>query len=357
MSEDKQAPSPWEELTSVMRRQPAWIALVLPILLVLVMGWFDDISGWEVSLFIFYAIPIILAVWWMNAGAGIVIALLSGLVWWYANRDVHPYETTLGYIWALVNREFYFGVVVFAVNIVRKKQDADAAHIQMLEESQQLEKDIVAVSEYEQQRIGRDLHDGLCQQLAAIGCAARALTEDMQKKGYENASDAAAIEECLQQAVVEARDMARGIFPVHVDSSGLSTALRELAQTTTRLTGMTIDTRETKDVQLDSPETSMHLFRITQEAIANSIRHAQPNKVWIKLEVDKNTLSLRIEDDGRGILHQRLPNKGGGMGLRTMRYRARAIGADLKIEPRLGGGTRVLCQIIIDSNPSHSAPL
>jgi signal transduction histidine kinase len=62
--------------------------------------------------------------------------------------------------------------VVFAVMAVRNKQEADDARIRMLEEQRQLEEDIVSVSEREQQRIGRDLHDGLCQHLAAIGCAA-----------------------------------------------------------------------------------------------------------------------------------------------------------------------------------------
>jgi|JI6StandDraft_1071083.scaffolds.fasta_scaffold03011_2 signal transduction histidine kinase len=349
---ERQAVGQWAELTEFMRRQPAWISIITPMLLTIGMGWMDDISGWEVSLFIFYAVPIILAVWWVNVSSGLIVAILSGLIWWYANRDVHPYETHLGYAWALMNREFYFGVVVFAVNIVRKKQDADAAHIQMLEERQQLEKDIVTVSEYEQQRIGRDLHDGLCQQLAAIGCAARALTEDMQSKGYDNAPDAAAIEECIQQAVIEARDMARGIFPVHVDRSGLSTALRDLAQTTARLTGIDIETVETNEVQLHSPEVSMHLFRITQEAVANAVRHASASKIWIKLDLRGDVLTLQIEDDGRGMGHHRVPSKGGGMGLRTMRYRAQAIGATLHIEPRLGGGTRVRCQMKIEIVPA-----
>jgi len=334
-----------------MRRQPGWLSIITPMLLTIVMGWMDDISGWEVSLFIFYAIPIMLTVWWVNVTSGLIIAGISGMIWWYANRDVHPYETHFGYAWALLNREFYFGVVVFAVNIVRKKQDADAAHIQMLEERQQLEKDIVAVSEYEQQRIGRDLHDGLCQQLAAIGCAAHALTEDMQSKGYDNASDAAAIEECIQQAVIEAREMARGIFPVHVDRSGLSTALRDLAMTTTRLTGIEIETQETTEVHLNSPEASMHLFRITQEAVANAVRHAAATKVWIKIDLNADELTLQIEDNGRGM-GQRQPSKGGGMGLRTMRYRAQAIGATLHIEPRLGGGTRVRCQMKVAHEPT-----
>jgi signal transduction histidine kinase len=346
--------SRWAAVTDIMRRQPAWAVSILAIALTFLMGWLDDITGWEVSLFIFYAIPIVLAVWWTGSKAGFAISILSGIVWWMANNDVHPYETELGYLWALVNREFYFCVVVFAVNAVRNRQDADAAHIHMLEERQQLEKDIVSVSEHEQQRIGRDLHDGLCQQLAAIACAVRALAEDMQAKSVEGAGDAAQIEESLQQAVVEARDLARGIFPVHVDRSGLSTALKDLVQITSRLTGTNIEIQENSELQLDSPEASMHLYRIAQEAVANAVRHGQARNILIKIELNDQTLTLIIEDDGKGM-DPRAIRKAEGMGLRTMRYRAQAIGAELHFEPRMAGGTRVRCQLKIEHAPdTHS---
>lgn len=341
----------WAALTNVMRQRPIWISILMPVALTLMMGWLDGVTGWEVSLFIFYAVPIILAVWWSSSTAGFFIAIFSGIVWWYSNNDTHPYETELGYLWALMNREFYFCVVVFAVNAVRNRQDSDAAHIRMLEERRQLEKDIVSVSEHEQQRIGRDLHDGLCQQLAAIGCAVRALTEDMQAKGLEGAHDASQIEESLQQAVVEARDLARGIFPVHVDRSGLSTALRDLAQMTSRLTGTNIEVRENSELQLDSPEASMHLCRIVQEAVANAVRHGQARNILINIELSDTQLSLIIEDDGKGMPFQAV-RKADGMGLRTMRYRAQVIGASLYFEPRLAGGTRIRCQLKIEHTPT-----
>ena len=161
--------STWARLTALMRGQPRVIGLAPAITLTLLIGWVDWVTGWELSMFIFYAIPIVLAVWWSGGQAGLFMAIFSGVVCWIANKDSHTYETELGYSWAMLNREGYFCVVAFAVNVVRRKQDDDAARIRMLEELRQLEKDIVRVSEHEQQRIGQDLHDGLCQQLAAIG--------------------------------------------------------------------------------------------------------------------------------------------------------------------------------------------
>lgn len=335
----------WAMVTGVMRSQPVWVSILLPILLTLGLGWVDDVTGWEISLFILYAAPIILAVWWDGAVAGLVVSVLSAAVFWWANIDTHPYETLWGYAWALVNRMFYFSVVVFAVVAVRKKQDADADHILMLEERRQLEQDIVSVSEHEQQRIGQDLHDGLCQHLAAIGCAARALAEDLQSREMSEAQDAVMIEESLQQAVIEARNLAHGIFPVHVDRDGLSAALNDLARMTSKLTGAEILVQEDVEVQLDNPEASMNLYRIAQEAVGNAVRHGRARRIVISLCLRPEGLRMSIQDDGDGIAAdgRKAATTGTGMGLRTMRYRAQALGATLEIKSRPAEGTTVIC--------------
>lgn len=346
----------WAMITGVMRRQPVWISILLPIVLTVGLGWIDDITGWEISLFILYAAPIILAVWWDGAIAGVVVSALSGAVFWWANIDSHPYETVWGYSWALVNRMFYFSVVVFAVVAVRKKQDADADHILMLEERRQMEQDIVSVSEHEQQRIGQDIHDGLCQHLAALGLAVRALAEDLQKRDVPEARDAVMIEESLQQAVMDARNLARGIFPVHVDRDGLSAALHDLARMTSKLTGADIVVQEDAEVLLDNPEAAMNLYRIAQEAVANAVRHGKARSVVIRLSQKPAGLELSIQDDGGGMVTEgkKAAGTGSGMGLRTMRYRAQALGATLEIKSQPGTGTTVLCKAPVQHTPITS---
>lgn len=327
--------------------------VILPVLLVLCLfiGWADYASGWELSLFIFYAVPITLAVWKMGSTAGFLVAAFCGVIWWFANEAAHPYETQLGYAWAMVSRLFYFGVLVYAVTAIRNKQIADAGYIRMLEQRRQLEQDIVSVSEYEQQRIGQDLHDGLCQHLAAIGCAARVLADELQAQQVPGVKDAEMIEGAIQQAVLEARNLARGIFPVHVDRSGLSAALVDLGKTMSRLTGASIEVKDTVDVSVDQPDVSMHLYRIAQEAVANAVRHSGATRITVSMTASHGRLHLIVEDNGSGI---GLPGRpqGEGMGLRTMRYRSQALGADLQIGPREGGGTRVCCSLDLQT-PTH----
>jgi signal transduction histidine kinase len=334
----------WGMATDAMRRQSVWVTIGVMMLFTLGIGWLDNITGFEVTWFVFYGIPIFLAVWWAGNKAGLFIAILSGVVWWLANMSTTPYETQLGYAWALVNRLVYLCVVVFAVTAMRNKQEADAARIQMLEERRQLEKDIVSVSEHEQQRIGQDLHDGICQQLAAIGCAARVLAEDLQAQGVQAAHDASLIEGSLQHVVMEARNLARGIFPVHVDRSGLAAALADLGKMMSRLTGIPIVVNDCVDVPLDAPEVSMHLYRIAQEAVANAVKHSGATEISVVMKLEDEMLELRVEDNGKGMPASSR-TRGDGMGLRTMHYRAQALQAVLAIEPRNQGGTMVNCRV------------
>lgn len=332
----------WGMATNAMRRQSVWVTIGVMMLFTLGIGWLDNITGFEVTWFVFYGIPIFLAVWWAGNRAGLFIAGLSGVVWWLANMSTTPYETQLGYAWALMNRLAYLCVVVFAVTAMRNKQEADAARIQMLEERRQLEKDIVSVSEHEQQRIGQDLHDGICQQLAAIGCAARVLAEDLQAQGVQAAHDASLIEGSLQHVVMEARNLARGIFPVHVDRSGLAAALADLGKMVSRLTGIPIVVNDCVDVPLDAPEVSMHLYRIAQEAVANAVKHSGATEINVAMKLEDEMLELRVEDNGRGM-PPASRTRGDGMGLRTMHYRAQALKAVLAIEQRPQGGISVSC--------------
>ena len=332
-----------ERATAWMKTAPKLVMALLVLALTVLIGWVDFASGWELSLFVLYAVPIILAVWFLGAQAGIAVAAICGVVWLFANATFNPYETKIGYSWAALSRFFYFAVVVLAVSGVRKRQAEDSARIRLLEEQRQLEMDIVKASEHEKQRIGQDLHDGLCQHLAAIGCASRVLADDLREKNDPEAKVAAMIENSIQEAVIEARNLSRGILPVHLDRSGLAAAISGLASSMSRLYNIDIDVIECDDLPFNVPEVSMHLYRIAQESLANAIRHSGASNITISLRYKDGFLDLSVNDNGSWL--DTSSSKGDGMGLRTMRYRARALGTTLEIGKRESGGTYVRCRL------------
>ena len=338
-----------------LRVWPPRLLMSFFVTLVMIVGWVDYVTPWEVNLSLVYGLIILLASWVGTSGQSFWIAGFATLTAWVTNIPTHPYQTIGGHVLANVSRLCFFYCIAIATCAIRKRQELDATRLRMLEEVRQLESEIVSASEHEQQRIGQDLHDGLCQQLAAISCAARALADDLQVSARPEAADAAKIEQALSLIVQEARSMARGIFPVHVDCSGLSTALGEMAASTSRLTGVNVVVTEFSDVAVNDPEVAMHLYRIAQEAVANAVRHSGAEQVVLSLHSGSQGLELRVDDNGCGIGSKNLESSS-GMGLRTMRYRARALGAEIAIQARAGGGTSVCCQLTLKqsaSYPSH----
>ena len=89
----------------------------------------------------------------------------------------------------------------------------------------------------------------------------------------------------------------------------------------------------------------MHLYRIAQEALANAVRHSEASQIDILVAMEGSQLKLKIEDNGKGI-NTRAGTRS-GMGLRTMQYRAQALGALLTVGSRVGGGTVVTCAVNI----------
>jgi signal transduction histidine kinase len=225
---------------------------------------------------------------------------------------------------------------------LRTKSDIAAARIALLEHSHRLEHEIVNISEAEQRRIGQDLHDGLCQYLAALSCSARSLQDDLEKLQLKNEAAAAGeLSTHLQDAVVQARDLARGLVPAQVGQVGVIIALESLAQYVSRLHGITCTFRFRGPVADCDEHTATHLYRIAQEASNNATKHGKASRIAISLEAAGDVMTLRILDDGLG-----LPGfTATGTGMSIMHYRARLCGGELTTEQPTGGGTLVSCTV------------
>ena len=320
-------------------RKPTRMAVLAEsAVLVFVIGYIDFATGYEVSLFVFYALPIIIAVWYADKQHGMLIALLCALVWWWADvKAGHPYFMSWVQGWDTLVRFLFFLFVVAGVSALKSQ-------FELLERSQQLEREIIRISEREQQRIGQDLHDGLCQYLAAISCAASSLRNDLQKRSSTaEAEIASEIAELLKQGVTQTRNLSRGLFPVQMDEAGLESALSELAASATRLLNMECEFESPERIAIYDNVAATHLYRITQEALNNATRHGHAMRVNIDLSEKDGVVTLSIVDDGVGM-PATVTGKTDGMGMKIMDYRARLIGGELEIGKAPGGGTKVTCR-------------
>ena len=204
---------------------------------------------------------------------------------------------------------------------------------------------LLAAAELERRRLGQDLHDDLCQRLAAIKLRCGMLQRELVREGSSQAGRAAENVDALGQATALSRSFARNLAPVSLDSNGLSSALQFLAKSAGTIFGLVIDYECSQPASVIDHDTSMHLYRIAQELIANAAKHARPTRIKMSFAVLPSTLELEIVNDG--LPFSAPAGLTEGMGLHILRARADAIGAKLDFiaGERPGGGTCVRCNL------------
>ncbi len=200
---------------------------------------------------------------------------------------------------------------------------------------------LLEISEREQQRIGRDLHDGLCQQLAGIAYIASNLQRQLAAQSPSEAGVAGRIAALSRATASQARQIARGLNPVNLGTMGLVAALDELASSIGTMFSISCRFESNHRVHIRDHGVAVHLYRITQEAIHNGIIHGKATEICVSLHRRRGGTVLSIVDNGRGLSGDSA--EGRGMGFENMNCRARAIGAKLQIASCRGGGTIISC--------------
>jgi signal transduction histidine kinase len=204
----------------------------------------------------------------------------------------------------------------------------------------QLEEELLAISGREEQRIGQDLHDGVCQQLAGIEFRNSVLVQQLAKDEKAKA-EAMLIGELIRDATRQARFLAKGLSPVQLDANGLMSALEELASNASKLFNISCRFECPQPVLVRDNTVATHLYRIAQEAITNAVKHGHARRIVVSLSDSVGQLTLRIWNGGAGFLAGASAKD--GLGLRIMQYRAEMIGGTLKIVSASGEGTTVAC--------------
>jgi PAS domain S-box-containing protein len=211
-------------------------------------------------------------------------------------------------------------------------------------ERRRLERALLNSASAEQQRLGRDLHDGLGQELAGISLLASAIASSMRKAGRPEAAELENLGGLAAQAVANCRALAHGLSPVTFANGGLREALTEMVGLLRDSFGLDArcEVLESAPIRL-LPDALDNLYRISQEAVSNARRHGAAQAIRITLQSEAALVRLVIEDDGTGIPPSPPAT---GMGLKIMQFRAATMGARLSIGPRESGGTRVCVECL-----------
>jgi len=326
-------------------------ATAAALLIVVGIGVADYLTGHEISLSTFYLLAVSLATWFVASWFGVVVSLLSVLASFGGDVAAGAqFSNPLIPAWnALIGLAFYL-VVVWLLATLRsmhteledRVRQRTAALTKEIGERESLEKEILEISEREQRRISHDLHDSLCQHLTATALASQVLDEKLSARLLPESADAARIVNLLEEGIALARNIAQGLHPVEMDGEGFMSALEEMASSVSSRFRVECRFEFESPVIIDDPAVAMHLYRITQEALTNAVRHAKAHCISIRLSRTRDQVALTVTDDGVGLPAPRAASHS-GLGIRIMAHRASMIRAAFDIRRGANAGTVVTC--------------
>jgi len=201
--------------------------------------------------------------------------------------------------------------------------------------------ELSASEERIQRRIGQDLHDGLGQNLTGIGMLMKSLQQKLTAKSLPEANEMDRVMRHLSDTIQKTRDLAKVLCPVSLEKQGLIMALHELAEEIRELYEIPCRFQWDPSVEVHNPDSSLHLYRIAQEALNNAVKHSQATSLEMVLGIDGGRYYLLIRDNGEGIGSRAAHTE--GMGVKLMFYRANLIRGALEVTNRPEGGTDVRC--------------
>ena len=234
--------------------------------------------------------------------------------------------------------------------------------IRDISQRKELQRHVLEIAVEEQRRIGQELHDGTGQELtgltllastlsdlfrAASGGESNGETTSLTNGAYKRAEHISSrLVRGLAEANQHVQQLSHGIMPVQVDAQGLRSALNELATNTNGQQKITCGFECRGSVDITDNTSATHLYRIAQEALNNALRHGHADEIYISLVQQNDRIILAVSDNGVGFDRgASRTEKTGGMGLRTMEYRAGLIGGTLYVERSEKGGTLVRCDV------------
>lgn len=210
------------------------------------------------------------------------------------------------------------------------------------------ERRIISITEETQEKIGRELHDDLGQHLTGTAFRCELLYQDLKRIDCPEYAEASRITALINVAIDKTRTLAQGLYPVELKGAGLHAMLRQIAADVVSIYQIECEFISEGESSINDPHVLINMFRISQEAVNNAIKHSGATRITLKIIESPRSLELEIADNGCGIAKHARVYSGNGLGMHTMHYRAASLGATLRIEERPAGGTSVTVSLPVN---------
>ncbi|WP_256497868.1 sensor histidine kinase [Sinobaca sp. H24] len=241
--------------------------------------------------------------------------------------------------------------LIHQVSVVYNFLDGDLKDVGELvanaKEKQRFSLKIIEAQEEERKKVAREIHDGPAQMLANVMLRSELVERVYNDKGIEPAlEEIRDVRYLIQDSLAEVRRIIYDLRPMALDDLGLVPALRKYLQTVEERTGMTIYFRELSTALRLPPHVEIALFRLIQEAVQNTSKHAEADMVRVNLEVRNDFVTALIKDNGKGFETEK--SKENSFGIVGMKERVLALNGEMRVQSEPGKGTTVIIKIPLE---------
>lgn len=204
---------------------------------------------------------------------------------------------------------------------------------------------IIEAQEQERKKLSREIHDGPAQMLANVMMRSDLIERVQRERGPDEALvEIRSLKVMVRNALYEVRRIIYDLRPMALDDLGLVPTLRKYLQTTEDYNnGVNLNFVNLGQVKRLPSDMEVALFRLVQEAVQNSLKHAEPKQIQVKLSISKEMVTVVVKDDGKGF--DSSIQKEGSFGLVGMRERVELLEGEMTIDSQPGAGTLVFIQI------------
>ena len=337
-------------MTTQLLRLETWhrqVTILVCICFVTLVGWVDYITGYETFCFTFYLLPILAGTWRVSAFFGALMSALSVTAWVSSNIEAGAHYSS--YFVPVWNALIMFAVYLIIVFLLHQLK---IAHLELEERVRQrtadltseiqqrtrLQKEFLETTDREQRRIGRELHDGLCQHLTGTALAGHLLEQKLAGQSSAEAGKAARLVSLVEQAIDMTRNLSHELDPVEVPAGKWVDHFEDLAASTGQRFKLSCHFAcrlPPSSRNIDAPQAT-HLYRIAQVAVTEAAKRRQARQIHIELDSSPEGIVMSIADDGLfqpGKISTDTLDR-----LQDMTCRADLMGARLSVEPRGAGG-------------------
>jgi PAS domain S-box-containing protein len=242
------------------------------------------------------------------------------------------------------------------VEVRARTEELRWQHVQVVKHAEQLRalsRRMLEVQDNERRHVARELHDSAGQTLTVLGISLARLRQELGKRSGRAAKFAEEAEELAQQLSREIRTTSYLLHPPLLDERGLGAALSWYVRGLMERSGLNIELNIQEEFGRLSPDLELVIFRLVQECVTNIHRHSGSQTAQIDLRREGASVSLVVQDQGKGIGAEKLTELQAddpGVGIRGMRERASQFGGRVEITSN-GSGTRVVAMFPIPPSP------